>query len=129
MKMIAFAIAATMGAANASACPELDALAKRYGISFSGFDKPIPATTRPAVAEDSLLRLPVGYPEIVSDGFRHTVLFDAATRKAWILRTGGFAGVREWYGPVDVGDSKLENCRPEPAPAQSVRIVQRSAAG
>lgn len=129
MKMIAFAIAATMGAANASACPELDALATRYGISFSGFDKPIPATTGPAVAEDSLLRLPVGYPEIVSDGFRHTVLFDAATRKAWILRTGGFAGVREWYGPVDVGDSKLENCRPEPAPAQSVRIVQRSAAG
>lgn len=130
MKMTALAIAATLGVANAQAgCPELDALAKRYGISFSGFDKPIPATQGPAAAEGSLLHLPIAYPEIVSDGFRHTLLFDATTRKAWILRTGGFVGVHEWYGPVDVGDSKLENCRPEPRPAQSVRVVERSVAG
>lgn len=115
MKRLTLALAALAIPAPALACPELDALARRYGISFSGFDTPIPAVKGPAVPEGKLLRLPLGYPEIVSDGFRHTVLFDTATRKAWILRTGGFAGVHEWYGPVEVGGAKLEHCRPEPA--------------
>jgi hypothetical protein len=112
---LAAALLSSFSAANASACPGLDALTQRYGISFSGFDKPIPAVQGPAVpGEGRLARLPVASPEIVSDGFRHTVLFDPATKKAWILRTGGFAGVHEWYGPVDAGSMALEDCRSEP---------------
>ena len=116
MKMIILAIAATMGATNADAgpCPELDALAKRYGIMFSGFTTPIPAVKLPTVSKDGrLLHLRIVTPEFVSDGFRHKILFDSATRKAWILRTGGFIGVRQWYGPVDAGDARLENCQAE----------------
>lgn len=32
------------------------------------------------------------------------------------LRTGGFAGVYGWYGPVDAGDAKRDNCRIAPEP-------------
>ncbi len=106
------AMSALLLSAQAGACPDLEVLAKRYGISFSGFLTPIPAAKRPAFSHDGrLLHLQVDSPAFVSDGFRHKVVFDSATRKAWILRTGGFAGVREWYGPVDAGDARLENCR------------------
>ena len=114
MKKFAFAIAATMGMANAHAgnCPELDQLVKRYGITFGGFAKPIPAVRLPSLSKEGrLLHLRVVTPEFVSDGFRHKILFDSSTRKAWILRTGGFVGVRQWYGPVDASDARLENCQ------------------
>jgi hypothetical protein len=113
----AFALATL--AAQAHACPDLDALVKRYGITFSGFLVPIPAVAHPALSRDGkIVRLPVRYPDFVADGFRHTVVYDAGTRKAWILRTGGFVGVREWYGPVDADGAKLEHCtiKPEPEP-------------
>lgn len=116
MKMIVLAIAAAMGASSAKAgpCPELDALARRYGITFGGFATPIPAVKLPTLSKDGrLLHLRIVTPELVSDGFRHKILFDSATRKAWILRTGGFIGVRQWYGPVDAGDARLENCQAE----------------
>jgi len=111
MKRFVAALAGCLFAANASACPELDVFVKRYGISFSGFEKPIPAVSGPGVERSRLLRLPVANSLLVSDGFQHTVLYHTETRRAWILRTGGFVGVREWYGPVDAGDAKLQNCR------------------
>ena len=117
MQRVIVALAALVFAANASACPALDALVKRYGISFGGFMKPIPAVSGPAFsANGRLVRVKLAYPPLVSDGFRHTLVFDTATRKAWILRTGGFVGVREWYGPVDAGEGRLEDCRSQPEP-------------
>lgn len=116
MRTIVFAIAATMSAANAGAgtCPEVALLAKRYGITFGGFATPIPPVKLPKVSKEGrLLHLQIVTPELVNDGFRHKILFDSATRKAWILRTGGFVGVRQWYGPVDAGDARLENCQAE----------------
>ena len=100
------AVAALVLSANAAACPASAALAERYGISFSGFDKPIPATSEPNTAGGGpYLRVAIASPVIVSDGFKHTVVMDTATKKAWILRTGGFAGVYEWYGPVEMGEA------------------------
>jgi len=114
MKRTFIALVAALLGANASACPELDALTKRYGITFGGFMTPIPAVNLPAFSKAGhLLHLPIQTPELVSDGFKHKVVFDTATRKAWILRTHGFAGVREWYGPVEADDAKLENCQAE----------------
>ena len=116
MKRIILVIAATTCVANARAgtCPEVELLAKRYGITFSGFITPIPAVTLPDVSKQGrLLHLRIVSPDLVSDGFRHKILFDSATRKAWALRTGGFAGVRQWYGPVDAGAARLENCLAE----------------
>lgn len=108
-------VAALVSSANAAACPAAAALAERYGISFSGFDKPIPASSEPTTAGGGrYLRVPIASPVIVSDGFRHTAVMDTVTKNAWILRTGGFAGVYEWYGPVDVGDASLEDCVSEP---------------
>lgn len=81
----AFALATL--AAQAHACPDLDALVERYGITFSGFLAPIPAVGRPALSRDGR-----------------------------IVRTGGLLNVREWYGPVDPEGAKLEQCKVEPEP-------------
>jgi hypothetical protein len=118
MKAFTLALSAAVLSANAFACPVADKLADRYGISFSGFDTPIPSTQEPdARASGPLVSLPLREATMVSDGFRHTVVLSPASKKAWILRTGGFAGVYEWYGPVDVGDMPLADCRPAAASA------------
>ncbi|VXB61340.1 conserved exported hypothetical protein [Massilia sp. 9I] len=114
MKRTFVALVAALLGANASACPELDALTKRYGITFSGFLTPISSVSLPKFSKTGrLLHLPIHTPEFVSDGFKHKIVFDTETRKAWILRTRGFFGVREWYGPVEADDAKLENCQAE----------------
>lgn len=125
---LAFAVgAATMSLpaqAQAQACPELDALARRIGITFAGFTRPIPVATGPdGSGTGRMLQLRLPAPSFVSDGFRHKVLFNTASRKLWILRTGGLAGVREWYGPVDAGDDRLENCQDQPEPGQE-RVLE-----
>jgi hypothetical protein len=117
MKTFTFAMAAAVFSANAFACPVADKLAERYGISFSGFDTPIPSARAPAGANGGgFVRMPIRESMLVSDGFRHTAVLHPATKQAWILRTGGFAGVYEWYGPVDVGDMPLDGCQPVSPP-------------
>lgn len=90
-------------------------LARHYGITFSGFTTPIPAAKPPDVTNDgAFVRLSIPQPVSVNDGFRHTALIDKRTKKAWILRTGGFIGVHEWYGPVDVDTTSLDGCVQQP---------------
>jgi len=36
-----------------------------------------------------------------------------SARSAWILRTGGFVPVRQWFGPVDVGGVSTDGCHDE----------------
>jgi len=116
---LAFAVGAATMSLQAQACPELDALARRIGITFAGFTSPIPVAAGPdGSGTGRMLQLRLPAPTFVSDGFRHKVLFNTASRKLWILRTGGLAGVREWYGPVDAGDDRLENCQDQPEPEQ-----------
>ena len=38
-------------------------------------------------------------PGIMCDGFVHTIYIDRKTTEFWILRTGGFAGTHELFGP------------------------------
>ena len=114
MKYLACAVAATCLSATASACPMTDALVERYGISFSGFAVEIPGTHAPDAAPgESLVRIAIPDASHVSDGFHHTVVLDTVKKKAWILRTGGFVGVYDWYGPVDVPTTSLDHCRLE----------------
>jgi hypothetical protein len=104
-----------------AACTMTDVLAARYGISFSGFATPLPASADPDTRTGGpWLRLRLPDSVNVVDGFRHMALVDAAAKRAWILRTGGFVGVHQWYGPVDVRDIPLGECLAPPAPA-SVR--------
>lgn len=36
----------------------------------------------------------------VSDGFNHDLLLERSRGMAYVLETGGLAGVRKWYGPI-----------------------------
>jgi hypothetical protein len=110
-------MAAMMGllSAQALACPLAQSLAERYGISFSGFRTAIPETKGPETGSGGpFVRVLVPDDSNVSDGFYHTIVMDRSTKKAWILRTGGFVSVYQWYGPVEVINASLENCRLEP---------------
>lgn len=114
------AIVAAMSVTDASACPELDRLAERHGITSGGFIATIPAVEQPALSNGGRsLQLSGNRVTLVSDGFRYEILFESATRKVWILRTGGFTNERQWYGPVDAGDARLEDC---PAAARTIKL-------
>jgi hypothetical protein len=109
-------MAALMGllSTQAFACPLSQSLAERYGISFSGFRTAIPESKGPEKGSSGpLVRVVVPDASNVSDGFHHTIVLDRTTKKAWILRTGGFVSVYQWYGPVDVINPSIENCQLE----------------
>jgi len=103
---------------QAVACPFSDAISTRYGISFSGFKTPIPAATAPDMTDPgSFIRVAVRDNSKVADGFRHTIVMNTKTKKAWVLRTGGFASVYDWFGPVDAQHVSIQHCRSDHMPA------------
>lgn len=116
MKTITLAALLALGSVQALACPLTDTVAQRYGITFSGFGTAVPESAAPDTAHGGpFVRVRVPDQANVADGFHHTLVLDRATRKVWILRTGGFVGVYQWYGPVDAVDASLDNCLLEPA--------------
>ena len=115
MKNLIMAALIGLLSVQALACPLSESLAERYGISFSGFKTAIPESKGPETGNGGpLVRVLVPDASNVSDGFRHTIVLDRTTKKAWILRTGGFVSVYQWYGPVDVINASIENCQLEP---------------
>jgi hypothetical protein len=97
-----------------AACTAADRLVQTYGISFSGFDKPIPKALRPlehGVRTDKLvvIRLPNKKGD-VPDGFIHSAVINQENQHAWIRRKGGFVPVDEWYGPVKLETVNLGGC-------------------
>lgn len=130
MKNLAAAASLVLLSAHASACPLAKSLADRYGITFSGFATAIPAAAAPDTEHGGpFVRVVIADAPYVADGFRHTAVMDTRTKKVWILRTGGFVGVYEWYGPVDAIDASLDNCPLEPTikpPADTPRQAARS---
>jgi hypothetical protein len=118
MKNLAIASALAFYSAHALACPLSETLAKRYGISFSGFKTSIPVAAAPDTTDaGAFVRVRIRDESKVSDGFHHTIVMDTKTKKAWILCTGGFVSVYQWFGPVDAGGASLEHCKLEPMPA------------
>ncbi len=123
MKNMMLAAVIGLSSAQALACPLSDSLATRYGISFSGFGTAIPASAAPDTAHGGpFVRVRMPDASNVADGFRHTIVMDRGTNKVWILRTGGFVGVYQWYGPVDAVDASLDDCRLEPADSASQEL-------
>lgn len=113
-----------LACAQVHACDLTDLLVSRYGITFAGFAKPIAASAEPDIPKDaSFVRARIHDRAMVNDGFQHTVLLDVKGRRAWILRTGGFAPVRQWYGPVDVGGVSAAGCADAPSPPAHLNIV------
>lgn len=118
MKHLAVPAALILCSLQAVACPLSDALSTRYGISFSGFKTPIPAATAPDMTDSgSFIRVAVRDNSKVADGFRHTIVMNTRTKQAWVLRTGGFASVYDWFGPVDAHHVPVQNCRSDHMPA------------
>ena len=99
-------------------CPAAASLIDRYGISFAGFSQDIPRVDSPdergARAEDLVMIRLQNKGGPVMDGFHHSAWLNKAEKRAWILRTGGFIGVHEWYGPVELVNVELKGCLPEP---------------
>lgn len=98
-----------------AACSIPEWLVYEYGISFAGFKKEIPkATIDPSkvmpLADHAAMPLPTNDANI-RDGYTHQALIDMSNKRAWILRTGGFAGVHEWYGPVALNMDGFPQCR------------------
>ena len=40
---------------------------------------------------------------MISDGYNHTLFWNRSREVAYVAETGGFAGVRRWYGPFPLG--------------------------
>ncbi|MFL6634286.1 MAG: hypothetical protein ACJ8HJ_18445 [Massilia sp.] len=115
MKHIVLATLMSLLSAQALACPLSESVMTRYGVSFSGFSTAIPESAAPDTTHGGpFVRVRMPDASTVADGFRHTIVMDRGTKKLWILRTGGFVGVYQWYGPVDAVDASLDNCRLEP---------------
>ncbi|MBK1713251.1 hypothetical protein [Rubrivivax gelatinosus] len=51
---------------------------------------------------------------LVHDGFTYHLAADRRTGEVWIIRTGGYAGVREYYGPA--GRLAVSGVCPVPVP-------------
>ncbi len=114
MRLIIFLIAVSLGRVVFAQCPELDALAGQYGITFSGVVKDLPRTSQPEQIrsrdKDSVLVQFGSRSDYVNDGFEHMALIDTKSKQAWILQKGGFAGVYQWYGPVAITETDFSQC-------------------
>ena len=108
MKNIVVTVATLLFGAGASACPMWASVSQQYGIGAGGMMSPLPRAEHLAGGPFTTIELPES--SLVSDGFRHTLLIDKAARKIWIRRSGGYAGVSELYGPLDVGGHALDGC-------------------
>jgi hypothetical protein len=97
-----------------SACTVKDELVQGYGISPLGFKKDMPKSkepTRDARAGEEWVSVGLNDPAIlVNDGFSHSALINRHLKQAWILRSGGIAGAREWYGPVPLKNIDVTGC-------------------
>ncbi len=94
-------------------CEAASALIREYGISFAGFEKGLPVSEAPRLGEwdrQDYVFVSLQKKALVSDGFSHSALINAKLRKAWIYRTGGFAGVHQWYGPLDIDAGAWKPC-------------------
>jgi hypothetical protein len=110
--LLIFALAGCCRAAvldeKAQAETDADHVVTTYGLSWSGAKAPMP---RAAHAPDlppggaTLVRV-LKPPEHTADGFTQEVVIIATPRSAWVHRTGGFAGVDQWFGPLELAPGK-----------------------
>jgi hypothetical protein len=117
-RIFSLAAALVLALPAQAACVAADQLVQAYGISFSGFARPIPKVARPLehgarTADLVVVRLPNAKGE-VPDGFAHSALINKENKRAWIRRKGGFVPVDEWYGPVKLDSVDLGGCVVEP---------------
>lgn len=97
--------------AGLQACPLAEDLVRRYGISATGFEREIPAEAANfGGGDERVVQVPLNGRGAILDGYSHLAFVHTLSKQAWILRSGGYAGVREWYGPVTVDLALLGGC-------------------
>ena len=79
-------------------------LAKSIVAQLSGTTLAVRASALPLRSHGSLPgrdyeTVNIAPPLGMCDGFSHTLFIDPATKEFWVLRTGGFAGKHELFGP------------------------------
>ena len=116
--MTSIVAAIWLASAVSTGCGAYAQLAARYGVSVMGFSSPISVSPQPVLPDGKpwLILNPRQEVFKVSDGFSHVFYVDTSEHRAWIYRTGGIAGVSEWYGPVSTAGIDLASCTPSPAP-------------
>lgn len=130
MKRHLGALLLALSAAPAWSCEVAAYLVKTWGISFAGFERPImpapknlPSSWNQADAFTIFLNR---NPDWIKDGFEHRAVISLSLKQAMILRTGGFGGVQEWYGPVELTAASLAGCPPasQPTPASPAPVCR-----
>lgn len=79
----------------------------------AGDELPWPRAERPPTGD--LVAQSSEPDPLVHDGFTYHVAANSRTGEVWVVRTGGYAGVREFYGPV--GRVAVSGVCPVPATA------------
>lgn len=121
MKRLLALLLLALSTAPARSCGVAAYLVQTWGISFGGFERPImpapqnlPSSWNQADVFTIFLN---SNPDLIKDGFEHRAAVNLRLKQALILRTGGFGGVQEWYGPVELTAVSLAGCPPASRPA------------
>ena len=81
------------------------------GTSLVVSSDALPSKTKNDIPKGQYEIINLRPPVAMSDGFTHTFYIDPITGEYWVLKTGGFAGVQELYGP-----GKLEKAGEQAVP-------------
>jgi len=87
--------------------PQVHAALERLAMQW-------PAATQTPGADDLTLLLAASLP-YVYDGFTYSLWADRGRHQVWLTREGGFAGVKEWVGPVNEDDRQVRSLLTETA--------------
>jgi hypothetical protein len=90
--------------AKVQAEADADHVIAAYGLTWSGSTKPLPrAAHAPELpANGAALVRVLKPPAHTADGFTQEIVIVEEPRSAWVHRTGGFAGVNQWFGPLEL---------------------------
>lgn len=76
---------------------------KCFGAQGTLLDVPIATGTPPS--REMLATVELTGNELISDGYRHTLLIHGPSNKAYVVRSGGYAGTIQTLGPLPLSTS------------------------
>ena len=86
------------------------------GTSLVVISDALPPITKNEIPKGKYEIINLWPPVAMSDGFTHTFYIDQLTGEYWVLKTGGFAGIQELYGPgilENVGEQSVPGYPPQ----------------
>lgn len=74
-----------------------------FGAQGTFLDIPVATSTPPS--REMLATVELTGNELISDGYRHTLLIHGPSNKAYVVRSGGYAGTIQTLGPLPLSTS------------------------